>query len=752
MQNFTNVPPQNSQFPNPRSGPAFTSPEQDRSEQYSQLQGATQPNLYQQRGLGFTSPPQDRRRTLIYSDDPRLVAFTAQPVAYSSERFPIQTRHEIPQAMVSPATMEPQSTYAQFPFSDQSLYHRRALTNEHESSQLSLPRPVPTSSAQINIKLPPELFLLVTQSNIQTTISGFNVDQTNHQNLKKIVEANFIENSKRVFIEFFNDKSKSTQEIATNFDLLSNSLQQFYTSRRSSNTSAIQAARNFSSPESQAIPNADSKANDYLKLRLTVMIESLSQIDDEQTYNKIKQGLSRLIEVNHEINLDQKYNNLLTLTYQDSRSSSSLSSPASIQSLTQAKESKGILRQDSAKRIEELERQNQENVTTLNASQNLWLAESRKLQEANKKIEELTTFKNQYEQTIYQLTTLLSSYERNSARLNFLAQQEIEIESAKVDIAKLESQKQELEAQLNDASQTNQIEKDQLNQRLQENQTEIESHQRKISELQSLTAKGKEGIELMNREISEIQELLSSNLQEFQDEEAKYVSKLQKYHQNSDKIIAEKTVENIVINESNQDLENQLSQLKRTLEISQSLIDQQKSALKSDEEAISRSHNALAQSEREKRSLAERLDKSENARKNLTGEKAVEDWLSPSEQHQRELTSADIENFLKWAPTSEGDQKNSTSQQGTQTTDLPTLQLSERIQEIATRQVRSALFVAEVVNDLREKISSSQQASLQPDSLQTASSQRPSSPSASPQPDQGQSRLKMEVANSLMST
>jgi hypothetical protein len=124
MQNFTNVPPQNSQFPISRSGPAFTSPEQQRPVQYTQFQEATQPNLYQPRGPGFTSPPQDRR-TSFYSDDSRSqLPFPYQPVAYLSERFPIQTRH------FSPATMEPQSTYAQS--SDQSLYKRRAEINRYE--------------------------------------------------------------------------------------------------------------------------------------------------------------------------------------------------------------------------------------------------------------------------------------------------------------------------------------------------------------------------------------------------------------------------------------------------------------------------------------------------------------------------------------------------------------------------------------------------------------------------------------------
>ena len=118
--------------------------------------------------------------------------------------------------------------------------------------------------------------------------------------------------------------------------------------------------------------------------------------------------------------------------------------------------------------------------------------------------------------------------------------------------------------------------------------------------MESLIVQSKEDIALMNRDIGEIQESLSQNLTEFEDEEAQYASKLQKYNEYSDKIIAEKTVENMTINESKQGLDNELSQLKRTLEISQSLIDQQKTALISDESVISRSHNALAQSEREK--------------------------------------------------------------------------------------------------------------------------------------------------------
>ena len=759
---------QNPQFPISRSGPAFTSPEQVRPVQFSTL-----PNPYPSRFLGFTSPPQDRG-TSFYYDDPSRVAVPAQPVAYLSERFPIQTRHEIAQ-VARPATMESESTFAQ----SQSLYQRRTEANRYESGPALLTRTAPMPSAQIIKTLPPELFLLVTQPKIDLKQGFFEVEGANAPRLKEIFEESFIENSKRVFINFFNDTNKSHQEIVTNFDLLSNSLQQFYTSRRSSNTSTIQAARNFSPSESQAIAIADAKANDYLKLRLTVMIDALSQIDDQEIYNKIKEGISRLIAVNQEITLDQQHNNLLALTYQDRRSSSSLSSSASIQSLPQTRDGKGILRQDSTRRIDELEKQNQETLTKFNAGQNLLSAESQKLQEATQQIDRLNKLKVEDEQKIYELTTLLSSYERNSVRLNLLAQQEMEIETTRLDIEKLESQKQELEAQLDYASQTNQSEKDQLNQRLQEKQSEIENHQRKIIELQYLIASGKEGIELMNSEISEIQKSLSQNLAEFNIDASKYLEA-------TDRIIAEGMLRDVDNGESIQDLKEQLHKITEAYEEFRNFSNELNKTQGDKESTILRLQALLANSQREVRGLSKRLISaselietkvnelaiSEKTRKDLTGEKAVEDWLPPSEQKKEELTPADIENYLKWAPTSGGDQKNSTLQQGTQATDLLTLKLPERIKAISA-------FIAEVVCDLREKNPSSQQDSLsglakehrpssqqassqqaslqqdslQQDSLQQDSSQRPSSPSGSPRPDQeGQSRLStdMQVAISLM--
>jgi hypothetical protein len=190
------------------------------------------------------------------------------------------------------------------------------------------------------------------------------------------------------------------------------------------------------------------------------------------------------------------------------------------------------------------------------------------------------------------------------------------------------------------------------------------------------------------------------------------------------------------------------------------LIDQQRSTLENDESAIALSHYALAKSERERKYLAEKLDQtskaleqSEKARKDLTGEKAVGDWLPSSleSSNNKELTNKDIENYLKWSLIPERDRKSSTSQQETQTTDLPTLQLSERIGAIATMQVPSALFVAEFVNNSRQL-----NPSYNTGSEQTASSQRPSSPSASPRPAQeiSQSRLRTEIKTNpdLMTT
>jgi hypothetical protein len=758
MQNFTNVPPQNSQFPNLRSGSAFTSPEQQRPVQYTQLQGATQPNLYQQRGSGFTSPSQGGGVAYpFYRQEQGSIP--VQPVHYLSRREMIPGQPGLVfSEMARPGAIELTSTYAE-------NYPQRVATN------VSIPL----------IQLSPQIYQLVAQSNTQTTNGAFKVQEEMGEDLKNIIEKNFIENSKRGLAEFFNDRDKLPQEITVQISILASSVQTQYDSLKNPSRLTSQVARSFSSPEPTRPNGTYAKANNYLKLRLNAVIESLSQIESEQTYDEIKQCLSRLLDVNKEINLDKKHNDLLDLNFEESRLSSTLSSPASLSVSLQQKENRDLAtqrqQQDSTRRIDELERQNQETLTMFNAGQNLWLAESRKLKEATQQIENLTKLKDQDERKIYELTTILSSYQGKLTRIHLLAQQEIEIESAKVDIAKLESQKQELESQFTEASQTNQSEKDQLNQRLQEKQSEIENHQRKINELQYLTATGKKGIELMNREISEIQELISQNLAEFESDSSKYVD-------STNRIISEGMLRDFDNGESIQDLQKQLHEITEAYEEFRNFSNELNKTQIDKESTILRLQTLLGSSQREVRGLSERLisaselmeikDKelaiSENARKNLTGEKAVEDWLPPSKLKQKELTHESIEGFSNWVSSILSFTK---SEQGTQTTDLPTLQLSESIEAIAAGEIPSALFAVELLNEIKYYHGNSvprQQDSLQTVSLQPASSQRPSSPglaeeqpafsqqpsspSVSPQPDQGLLRLRteMQVTNSLMPT
>lgn len=726
MQNFTNDQPQYSQAS--RGGPAFTSPEQQRPVQYTTLQN---PNLL--RGTGFTSPLQGAGAPVypFYRQDQGPIP--AQPVRYLSERQMIPGQPGLAE-MARPGAIELTSTYAE-------VYTQRFATNV--SSPL--------------IPLSPQIYQLVAQSNTQTNNGAFTVQEGMAKDLKNIIEKNFIENNKRVLAEFFNDGNKQPQDITAQIKILSSSLQTQYDSLKNPSRSTSQVARNFSSPEPMR-PNgtdeADTRANNYLKLRLNAVIESLSQIESEQTYNEIKQRLSRLVVANREITLDQKHDDLLGLNFQESRSSSTLSSPASLQSLPQARDGRaGILRQDSTRRIEKLEQENSETRIMYEAGQKTWLAESQRLQEENQKVERLTELKNKYEQTIYELTTKISSYDRNSARLNLIAQQEIEIEAGKQNIKELESQKQELETQLTNASQTNKSEKDQLNQRLQEKQTEIEDHQKKITELGILIALGKEGVESMNLEISEIKESLSKDIAEFERDASQHLEA-------TDRIISEgmlKQEDNI---ELIQNLQQELSEIKMAydelknssneLDRTQTDIDSTNRRLKalfgeSQREVSNLKQNLISACELIKEK-EEKLTTSENARKKLTGELDVENWLPASEPSGNELTTGDIERFTKWsdidltskemiekflAQQNSTAQQSSTLDQGTKTTDLPTQQLSQRVDAIAVAGAPSALSIVEQVAQQRRF------ALQQPDS----------SPSTSPRQTQenNQSRLMTEM-------
>lgn len=725
MQNYSN--PQDPQFQNSRSGQAFTSPEQQRPVQYTTL-----PNPNSSRGQGFTSPLQGSGAP-TYPLSQQDGSFPVQPVRYFSQREMIAEQPRIVVAnWARPRAMELTSTYAE-------NYPERFATNV--SSPLT--------------PLLPQIYQLVAQSNTQTTNGAFTVQEGMAKDLKNIIEKNFIENNKRVLAEFFNDGNKQSQDITAQIEILSSSLQTQYDSLKNPSRSSGQVARNLSSPEPMR-PNgtdeADTKANNYLKLRLNAVIESLSQIESEQTYNEIKQCLSRLVGANREITLDQKHNDLLALSYQDSRSSSPLLSPASNQSLTQGREGRaGILRQDSTRRIEELEKENSETRIMYDAGQKRWLAESQKLQEATQKVE-------RYEQTIYQLTTKISSYDLYSTRLNLLAQQEIEIEAGKQNIKELESQKQQLQSQLTNASQTNESEKEQLNQKLQEKESEIENQQEKITELGSLIALGKKGVESMNLEISEIQESLSQNLAEFGRDASQHLEA-------TDRIISEgmlKQEDNIQLIQNLQqelseikmaydELKNSSNELDRTQSDKDFTILRLQALLANSQREINRlSKNLISASEiiKEKEN---KLVESESLRKELTGESAVEKWLPAPVLTNENLTNEDIKIFTKWsgidltneeiinrflAQQNSTAQQSSTLDQGTKTTDLRAQQLSQRVDAIAVAGAPSALYIAEVINDtnqyLHKNTVSQQQASSsgpvepQPASLQTASSPSPS--------------------------
>ena len=774
MQNYSNYPnsqnPQNPQFSNSRGGPAFTSPELHRPLQHNQVQANTiLQNHYQLRAEGFASPLQGAGAPAYSFYQQDQGPFPAQPVRYLSGREMIEpTRYQAQTYASRPPVMELPSSYAESGISQQSLslYERRVATQD---------------SKQI-FQLPPELFLLVTQPKIELKQGFFEVEGVNPR-LKEIIEKNLIENNKRVLAEFFNDGNKQPQDITAQIDILSSSLQTQYDSLKNPPRSTGQVARSFSSPEHMR-PNgpneADAKANNYLKLRLNALIESLSQIESEQTYNEIKQCLSRLVEVNKEITLDQKHNDLLALSYQESRSSSPLSSPASLQQ----RENRGLAQsrlQELTRRIEELQTQNAEMQNLFTESQKSFVAENRKLKEANQQIEHLTQSKQEDELTIYQLTTKISSYDRNSARLHLIAQQEIEIESAKEKITELEFQKQELETQLSDVSQTNKVEKDQLEQRLQEKQTEIENQQKKIDDLGSLIALGKEGVESMNLEISEIQESLSKDIVEFKSDASKHLEA-------TDRIISEGMLKQEDDSELIKTLQQQLSKItmefdelknsSNELDRTQTDIDSTNRRLKallgeSQREVSKLKKNLISASEiiKEKE---DKLVESESLRKELTGESVVEKWLPASGPSGNELTTEDIERFTKWsgidltneeiinrflAQQNSTAQQSPTSEQETQTTDLPTQQLSQRVDAIAVAGAPSALYIAEVINDTKEQylhkntVSQQQASSSGPVEPQPDSSQQASSPSTSPRETQNsQSRLReeMQAGNDLM--
>ena len=704
MQNFTNDQPQYSQAS--RGGPAFTSPELHRPLQHNQVQANTiLQNHYQLRAEGFASPLQGAGAPAYSFYQQDQGPFPAQPVRYLSGREMIEpTRYQAQTYASRPPVMELPSSYAESGISQQSLslYERRVATQD---------------SKQI-FQLPPELFLLVTQPKIELKQGFFEVEGVNPR-LKEIIEKNLIENNKRVLAEFFNDGNKQPQDITAQIDILSSSLQTQYDSLKNPPRSTGQVARSFSSPEHMR-PNgpneADAKANNYLKLRLNALIESLSQIESEQTYNEIKQCLSRLVEVNKEITLDQKHNDLLALSYQESRSSSPLSSPASLQQ----RENMGLSRlQELTRRIEELQTQNAEMQNLFTESQKSFVAENRKLKEANQQIEHLTQSKQEDELTIYQLTTKISSYDRNSARLHLIAQQEIEIESAKEKITELEFQKQELETQLSDVSQTNKVEKDQLEQRLQEKQTEIENQQKKIDDLGSLIALGKEGVESMNLEISEIQESLSKDIVEFKSDASKHLEA-------TDRIISEGMLKQEDDSELIKTLQQQLSQItmefdelknsSNELDRTQTDIDSTnrrlQALLANSQREINRLNKNLLSASEIIKEKEDKLVESESLRKELTGESVVEKWLPASGPSGNELTTEDIERFTKWsgidltneeiinrflAQQNSTAQQSPTSEQETQTTDLPTQQLSQRVDAIAVAGAPSALSIVEQV-------------------------------------------------------
>ena len=240
MQNTTNSLSQYSQAS--RSGSAFISPEQQRPMQYASVQ-ATLQNPYPPRGTGFISPPGVAGAPTYPFYQQGQGPFPAQPVRYSSHREMINEQQRLVVAnWARPGgAIEPTSTYADRSYG---------------------PRTTNVSSSLIS--LPPELFLFVTQSNIQTTTPGFKVDEPDHSRLKEIIEKNFIENNKRVLAEFFNDRNKQSQDIAEQITTLSSSLQIQYDSLKNLPRSASQVARGFSSPEHMR-PNgpneADAKAN-----------------------------------------------------------------------------------------------------------------------------------------------------------------------------------------------------------------------------------------------------------------------------------------------------------------------------------------------------------------------------------------------------------------------------------------------------------------------------------------------------------